>query len=195
MFAISYGIGFATLTAALSHVFLFNGVYILKLWRQTASKPQDNYLDIHGRLMKANYEAVPQWWFHIILVVVTALAILTCEGFGKQLQLPYWGIFLAIAMAFVFTLPIGVILATANQAPGLNIITEMVTGYMMPGKPLANVVFKIYGYISITQALTFLSDFKLGLYMKIPPKAMFVAQVKSTFFNSLSLHCMSTTCT
>ena len=153
--------------------------------------------------MKANYEAVPQWWFHIILVVVMALAIFTCEGFGKQLQLPYWGIFLAIAMAFVFTLPIGVILATANQvpsplpfiyidpfaysitcfvslvlqAPGLNIITEMVIGYMMPGKPLANVVFKTYGYISMTQALTFLSDFKLGLYMKIPPKSMFFAQV------------------
>ncbi|CAD5191172.1 unnamed protein product [Musa acuminata subsp. malaccensis] len=184
MFAISYGLGFATLTATLSHVFLFNGAYILKLWRQTATKAQDNYLDIHGRLMKANYEAVPQWWFHIILVVVTALAILTCEGFGKQLQLPYWGIFLAIAMAFVFTLPIGVILATANQAPGLNIITEMVIGYMMPGKPLANVVFKTYGYISMTQALTFLSDFKLGLYMKIPPKSMFFAQLVGTIVAS-----------
>ncbi|CAD5191174.1 unnamed protein product [Musa acuminata subsp. malaccensis] len=180
MFAISYGLGFATLTATLAHVFLFNGSYILKLWRQTASKMHDNYLDIHGRLMKANYESVPQWWFHIILVVVTALAIFTCEGFGKQLQLPYWGILLAMAMAFIFTLPIGVILATANQEPGLNIITEMVIGYIMPGKPLANVVFKTYGYISMTQAHTFLSDFKLGQYMKIPPKAMFFVQLVGT---------------
>ncbi|URD76114.1 OPT oligopeptide transporter protein [Musa troglodytarum] len=180
MFAISYGLGFATLTATLSHVFLFNGAYILKLWRQTASKMHDNYLDIHGRIMKANYEAVPQWWFHVILVVVMALAIFTCEGFGKQLQLPYWGIFLAIAMAFVFTYSITCFVSLLLQEPGLNIITEMVIGYIMPGKPLANVVFKTYGYISMTQAHTFLADFKLGQYMKIPPKSMFFAQLVGT---------------
>ncbi|KAK2640106.1 hypothetical protein Ddye_027901 [Dipteronia dyeriana] len=32
---------------------------------------------------------------------------------------------------------------------------------MIPGKPLANVAFKTYGYISMAQALNFLSDFKL----------------------------------
>lgn len=63
------------------------------------------------------------------------------------------------------------------QSPGLNILTEMVIGYIMPGKPLANVVFKTYGYMSMDQAITFLSDFKLGYYMKIPPRSMFIAQV------------------
>ncbi|XP_042448100.1 oligopeptide transporter 5-like [Zingiber officinale] len=176
-FAISYGIGFATLTATLSHVFLFDGQYMLKLWRQATSKANVNFLDVHGRIMKANYAAVPQWWFHLLLVVVTALSIYTCEGFGRALQLPYWGLFLAMAMAFVFTLPVGIITATTNTTPGLNIITEMVIGYIMPGKPLANVVFKTYGYMSMTQAITFLSDFKLGYYMKIPPRSMFVAQL------------------
>lgn len=37
--------------------------------------------------------------------------------------------------------------------------------------------FKVYGYISMTQAITFLQDFKLGHYMKIPPRTMFMAQV------------------
>jgi hypothetical protein len=35
----------------------------------------------------------------------------------------------------------------------------------------------VYGYISMAQALTFLADFKLGHYMKIPPRSMFMAQV------------------
>lgn len=60
---------------------------------------------------------------------------------------------------------------------GLNIITEMLIGYIYPGRPLANVAFKTYGYISMAQALTFLSDFKLGHYMKIPPRSMFIVQV------------------
>jgi OPT family oligopeptide transporter len=66
------------------------------------------------------------------------------------------------------------------QQPGLNIITELIIGYLYPGKPLANVVFKTYGYISMGQALTFVSDFKLGHYMKIPPISMFFAQLAGT---------------
>lgn len=73
-----------------------------------------------------------------------------------------------------------------SQQPGLNIITELIIGYLYPGKPLANVVFKTYGYISMAQALTFLADFKLGHYMKIPPRSMFFAQVMKLRSNQLS---------
>jgi OPT family oligopeptide transporter len=40
--------------------------------------------------------------------------------------------------------------------------------------------FKVYGYISMHQALAFLQDFKLGHYMKIPPRTMFMTQVVGT---------------
>lgn len=63
------------------------------------------------------------------------------------------------------------------QQMGLNVITEMVIGYLYPGRPLANVTFKTYGYISMTQAMAFLKDFKLGHYMKVPPRSMFLVQV------------------
>ncbi|KAK8450914.1 hypothetical protein SEVIR_6G121300v4 [Setaria viridis] len=136
--------------------------------------------DVHTRIMKRNYKPVPQWWFHLMLVIVLALSLFTCEGFGRQLQLPYWGLLLTCAIAFSFTLPIGVISATTNMQPGLNVITELIIGYLYPGKPLANVVFKTYGFISMGQALSFVSDFKLGHYMKIPPRSMFFAQLAGT---------------
>ena len=50
-------------------------------------------------------------------------------------------------------------------------------GYIYPGKPLANVTFKTYGSVSMGQALSFVNDFKLGHYMKIPSRSMFVVQV------------------
>uniref|UniRef100_A0A2N9EJG1 Uncharacterized protein n=1 Tax=Fagus sylvatica TaxID=28930 RepID=A0A2N9EJG1_FAGSY len=180
-FVYAYGLSFAVLAATISHVALFHGRAI---WQQTKATFNDKFGDVHTRVMKKNYDPVPQWWFYILLVVVVGLAMLTCEGFGKQLQLPYWGVLLAIVMALLFTLPIGVITATTNQQPGLNVITEMIIGYMYPGKPLANVAFKTYGYISMTQALMFLSDFKLGHYMKIPPKSMFVVQLVGTLVAS-----------
>lgn len=52
-------------------------------------------------------------------------------------------------------------------------------GLALPGKPIANVCFKTYGYMSMAQAISFLNDFKLGHYMKIPPKSMFMVQVLS----------------
>lgn len=53
-------------------------------------------------------------------------------------------------------------------------------GYILPGKPIANLIFKIYGRISTVHALSFLSDLKLGHYMKIPPRCMYTAQLVGT---------------
>ncbi len=50
-------------------------------------------------------------------------------------------------------------------------------GYILPGKPIANICSKTYTHISMLQAVSFLQDFKLGHYMKIPPRSMFIVQV------------------
>lgn len=70
------------------------------------------------------------------------------------------------------------------QQPGYDIIAQFIIGYILPGKPIANLLFKIYGRISTVHALSFLSDLKLGHYMKIPPRCMYTAQV--IFFANLS---------
>ncbi|KDP39295.1 hypothetical protein JCGZ_01052 [Jatropha curcas] len=184
LFAINYGLSFASLTATISHVLLFEGKTIWNMWRKTAGALKDQFTDVHTRLMKKNYEEVPQWWFVTILVISVALSLLAVEGFNKQLQLPWWGLLLACGIALFFTLPIGVVQATTNMQMGLNVITELIIGYIYPGKPLANVTFKTYGYISMSQALTFVQDFKLGHYMKIPPKSMFLVQLVGTIVGS-----------
>ncbi len=46
-------------------------------------------------------------------------------------------------------------------------ITEFIIGVIMPGDPLTNVTFKTFGYITQFQALLFISDLKLGHYMKV----------------------------
>jgi OPT family oligopeptide transporter len=70
--------------------------------------------------------------------------------------------------------------AITNQQVGLNVITELIIGYALPGRPVAMMMFKTWGYITMAQALTFSSDMKLGHYMKVPPRAMFAAQVLAT---------------
>ncbi|KAF7106086.1 hypothetical protein CFC21_106847 [Triticum aestivum] len=176
LLAITYGVSFASLTATIVHVLLFHGSEILQLSRSTF---QGKSMDIHTKLMR-RYKKVPEWWFICILLVSIAATIFACEYYIEQLQLPWWGVLLACVIAFFFTLPIGIITATTNQTPGLNIVTEYIIGYLYPGRPVANMCFKVYGYISMHQALMFLQDFKLGHYMKIPPRTMFMAQVAGT---------------
>ncbi|XP_008785648.1 oligopeptide transporter 3-like [Phoenix dactylifera] len=177
LFALSIGSGFARFTATLTHVFLFHGSDI---WRRSKSAMNSLKLDVHAKLMKNNYKEVPQWWFLILLAGSAVLSLLMSFVWKEQVQLPWWGMLFAFGLAWLVTLPIGVIQATTNQQPGYDIIAQFLIGYILPGKPIANLLFKIYGRISTIHALSFLSDLKLGHYMKIPPRCMYTAQLVGT---------------
>ncbi|KAI3897021.1 hypothetical protein MKX03_015845 [Papaver bracteatum] len=174
-FALTYGFGFATIASTLTHVGFFYGREIYERFRLSYK----GKMDIHTRLMK-RYPEVPNWWFHVLLAATVVVSLLLCTVLKDQVQMPWWGLLFSCALAFIFTLPISIITATTNQTPGLNIITEYVMGIILPGKPIANVCFKTYGYMSMAQAVSFLNDFKLGHYMKIPPRSMFLVQFIGT---------------
>jgi hypothetical protein len=57
-FAISYGLSFATITATLTHAFLYYRKYI---WSH-ARRPLSERPDIHARLLSV-YKEVPDWWY------------------------------------------------------------------------------------------------------------------------------------
>ncbi|KAJ4716021.1 Oligopeptide transporter like [Melia azedarach] len=174
-FALTYGFGFATIASTVTHVGFFYGREIYERFRASYKEKED----IHTRLMR-RYKDIPPWWFYLMLAATLAISLVLCIFLKDQVQMPWWGLLFAAAMAFIFTLPISIITATTNQTPGLNIITEYVMGIIYPGRPIANVCFKVYGYMSMAQAVSFLNDFKLGHYMKIPPRSMFLVQFIGT---------------
>ncbi|KAF9954532.1 hypothetical protein BGZ72_004505 [Mortierella alpina] len=171
-FALTYGVGFAGLTATVVHVVLYNGREMLDRWKSARQQNED----IHSRLMRV-YPEVPNWWYLSLFILSLGLSFVTCVVWG---YMPWWAVLLAMGIAMFFVLPVGIVQAVTNQQPGLNIVTEYVIGYMLPGHAITNVTFKTYGYIVNVQALTFTADLKLGHYMKIPPRIMFMAQVIST---------------
>jgi hypothetical protein len=62
-------------------------------------------------------------------------------------EVPIWGLLLALSIAAFYIIPTGMIQAITNQQIGLNVIAELIAGYALPGKPLALMVFKTFGYI------------------------------------------------
>ncbi|KAF9096026.1 hypothetical protein BGX23_012186 [Mortierella sp. AD031] len=176
-FALAYGVGFAGLSATLVHVILYHGKEIVARWKSAREENED----VHSRLMRV-YPEVPDWWYGLLFIVTFSLAMVTCTVWD---YMPWWGLLLALVISIIFVLPVGIVQAITNQQPGLNIITEYVIGYLLPGHAIPNVTFKTYGYIVNVQALNFVSDLKLGHYMKIPPQVMFMAQLVSSVMSCI----------
>jgi OPT family oligopeptide transporter len=142
-FGFAYAVSFGTLTAVLVHTFLYFHEQIINTLR---NKPQKE--DVHTRLYKI-YPEVPDWWYYVLFGFMMVLSIIVCEVWNTRL--PWWGFLVTQLIPFVFTLPIGIVQAITNVQIGLNVITEFVAGYMLPGRPLANMMIKTYGYMVLSQ--------------------------------------------
>jgi hypothetical protein len=104
---------------------------INQMWKKTTAALKEQAGYVHTRIMKKNYEQVPEWWFISILFLMVIMALICCEGFGKQLQLPWWGVLLSLTIALVFTLPVGVIQATTNQVKFYSLTPPFVKLYII----------------------------------------------------------------
>jgi hypothetical protein len=104
-----------------------------------------------------------------------ALSLATIYGAG--LQLSWWGFFVMVLVAGVFTFPNGILWAVANQQIGMEYISEVIAGSLFKGQPLAVLTSLTYARQILEQNLNLISDYKFGFYMKIPEKEMFIGQV------------------
>lgn len=94
-------------------------------------------------------------------------------------RMPVRAFVLALIIASGHIISIGIIQAITNQKVGLNIVTKLIAGYILPGQAESMMSIKTHGYITMAQALTFTSDLNLGHYMRIPLFS-FPAQASST---------------
>ncbi|KAJ5081090.1 hypothetical protein N7456_013328 [Penicillium angulare] len=177
-FMMAYGLAFGTLLAILVHTVLFHGRDIWHSFRQVGQEPED----IHGRLM-ARFKPVPLWWYASVTLSMTALGLGVCLGYDTHLS--WWAFFVSLLIPLVWWLPVGIVQASTNISIGTNVITEFIIGYMQPGKPMAMMIFKVYGYITLHKGLTFTADLKMGHYMKLPPRVTFTAQMVSCLWTSI----------
>ncbi|KAH9476205.1 Sexual differentiation process protein isp4 [Psilocybe cubensis] len=129
--------------------------------------------DIHARLMSQYPQGIV--FFHS----VTVLLLMARSNLWPS-GMTIWALVVALLISVVYVVPIGMIQAVTNRQVGLNVITELIVGFMIPGKPNAMMIFKTYGYITMAQAMQFTADFKLGHYMKVPPRPMFWCQIVAT---------------
>ncbi|KAJ7271565.1 OPT oligopeptide transporter protein-domain-containing protein [Mycena rebaudengoi] len=139
-FAISYGLSFASITATITHALSGRSPVV----RCTSSRisTQGLWLSIP--------RCVPQWWWYIIIFLsMFVFGVVSIEVWDTKFPVQYF--ILALVIAFFYVIPIGMIQAITNQQVGLNVITELIIGYALPGRPVSMMMFKTWGYITMAQ--------------------------------------------
>jgi len=181
--ALAYAISFASISCVLVHCALYEGKSLVRRLFFKLGDAKDD--DIHSRQMR-KYPEVPEWWYMVTFAITFAISLASVVGWATHL--PWWGFLITLLLPIIFILPIGIIEAQTSLQIGLNVITEFLAGYIWPGKPVANTLVKIYGYMTMSKGLLFARDLKLGVYMKVPPRAMFRFQMVGGFMaNVISL--------
>ncbi|KAF5365456.1 hypothetical protein D9758_010828 [Tetrapyrgos nigripes] len=165
--------------AAITHFFVWHWGTIYKIlknyWTEECQDP-------HYRKMKV-YKEITNWAYFGIFVVCLALAI--GLAYAAESGLPAWALIIAVIFAWGFTPIIGTLYATVGYAPNIQNLMQMLGGALVPGKPVANMYFTLYGENPILQALALLGDLKMGQYTKIPPRVTFMLQIIGTIVGGI----------
>lgn len=177
-FALAYGLAFAAVAAVITHVALYHGREIWTQWKLARSQEDD----VHMRLMK-KYKDANDWWYVVLFVIMIGLSFAVVCAWDTNF--PWWAYVVCMILPVVWTVPVGIVQAITNTQLGLNVLTEYIVGYMLPGRPLAMMMFKNYGYLCMSQALYFIQDLKLGHYMKVPPRTMFWSQLIASIWSAI----------
>ncbi|KAL0960205.1 hypothetical protein HGRIS_011838 [Hohenbuehelia grisea] len=163
-----------TIGALITHVILFWGGHARDSFRLARQKTQP---DPHYQAMQ-RYPEVPWWWFASILIL-SFIAGLVVVVIGST-TLPWWAYIVSLLLG-TFITPFSIILA-ARMGSGVftSQLMKMVAGLINPGRPIANLYSSMWSHDVVIAAIHLASDLKIGQYLKVPPRVMFVAQIWGT---------------
>ncbi|KAH6917448.1 glutathione transporter [Coprinopsis sp. MPI-PUGE-AT-0042] len=176
--ALAYGIAFAAFPSVFSHTFLWFRKDIVRRFRSTLTSERD----VHSRLMQ-RYPEVPFWWY-LTIGVISFVFLVVAVVINPNSQLPVWALLIACILAAILALPLAMLQAITNQTVPTQVMHELIIGYILPGRPVANMIFKSVAFTGSYQAIIFAGDLKLGHYMKVPPRVMFSVQVFAAVISS-----------
>jgi len=161
----------------LVHTVLYHGRSLINGMKKIRVEPDD----IHAKLMR-NYPEVPDWWYGLFFVGFFLLMVLVVEVWHTTV--PVWALLLAAFLPTLYVLPSGFIYAMTGQGISLNLLAQVIPGTLLPGNPIANMIFKAYSVQTLMEAISFVQDLKLGHYIKVPPRATFWVQFVGTLLAS-----------
>jgi hypothetical protein len=124
----------------------------------------------------AAYPDVPDWWF-LIVSVVGIIVIMIVSHVSEMLD--WYNVLFALSIPIIFVLPFGMVASITGQLihnQGIYYVMVGIVGLLWSGDQPKMMTFIAVGYTTYCQTLYIVSNMKLGHYMKIPPRTLFLIQ-------------------
>ncbi|KAH7929974.1 OPT superfamily oligopeptide transporter [Leucogyrophana mollusca] len=156
----------------ISHCIFFWGPYVRESFQQAISGTQP---DPHWKANR-KYKEAPWWWYTILLLLAFVAGLVVV--FKGQTTLPWYSFIVALLLgSFPFST---LLFGRMGNGIATNQLMKMVAGVIAPGRPVANLYFSMWSHDVVAQSINLAGDLKIGQYLKIPPRAMFLTQVWGT---------------
>ncbi|KAK9481136.1 OPT oligopeptide transporter protein-domain-containing protein [Lipomyces japonicus] len=138
----------------------------------------ERYKDPVSVLMR-QYPEVPDWWFLVVLALSFIIACIAMAAFPTTT--PVWVIVVVLIASIVLIVPFIVLYSSTGYFLSMNMLGTILGGYLVPGNGLVCIFTRIFGFGVDDQSETFIGDQKLAHYAKLPPRAVFRAQIIAVF--------------
>ncbi|KAH8812590.1 peptide transporter [Xylogone sp. PMI_703] len=174
-FAYSMFMANAAIGALIAHCFVFWGKDIAKAYK---SARQGNFDDRHHVHMAKHYKETPWWWYIFILVFSFVLGLVVI--IKENITLPVWAYIVSLILGIIIAPFSTILYARYGNGIATNNLSKMMAGLMLPGRPVGNMYFAAWSHNVISNAVNLSNDLKMGEYLKIPPRVMFLTQIYGT---------------
>ncbi|KAK8005060.1 OPT oligopeptide transporter protein-domain-containing protein [Apiospora arundinis] len=165
----------AAIGALIAHCVLFWGKDIVRAYK---SARKGEYNDPPHTHMAKHYQETPWWWYVAVLVISFVLGLVVV--IKENITLPVWAYIVALLVGS-FVAPFSTLLYSRyGNGIATNNLSKMIAGLCLPGLPIGNMYFAVWSHNVISNAVTLSNDLKMGEYLKIPPRAMFLTQIYGT---------------
>ncbi|WPH03582.1 Hypothetical protein R9X50_00646400 [Acrodontium crateriforme] len=160
--------------ALIGHFFLFWGKDVWRAFKGV----KDEVVDRHHEYMAKNYKEAPWWWYISTLVVGIILGlVVVLKG---DITLTAGSYFIALALGAIVTPMSCLLYGRFGSGIATNNLSKMLGGLIVPGRPVGNLYFACWSHSVIANAINLSNDLKMGEYLKIAPRVMFITQIYGT---------------
>ncbi|KAK9382761.1 OPT oligopeptide transporter protein-domain-containing protein [Kockiozyma suomiensis] len=146
--------------------------------RHPRSTTMQDFHDPHTRMMR-KYKEVPDWWYLTVLVLSFVFGVVAVTHWPTGT--PVWAILVIVLLSIAMLLPSTLVYSVTGYELNVYYFAVIITGYMCKGNGMANMICRLYGNNIDVQGESFISDQKMGHYVKLPPRAVFRAQMVAVF--------------
>ncbi|WVQ69693.1 uncharacterized protein L199_007913 [Kwoniella botswanensis] len=167
-------LGNAAIGGVIMHCIIFWGKDI---WTAIKNSRKGVFDDRHHSAME-KYKEAPWYWYLAILVVAFILGLVVV--IKEDITLSVGSYVTALVLGTVIAPFSTILYSRFGNGVATNQLMKMVAGLTSPGRPIANLYFSAWSHSVISQSLNLACDLKMGEYLKVPPRAMWLTQIYGT---------------